>query len=215
MVVLRDRAEGRFIYAQAATHWTPPSKVTEELRQVARRVGRYLQKEFGYRGMFSVDGVLTRNGFLPTELNPRYAAGLNLLSPVSPRLDLYLLHMALVQGASSDWNPVQLEDAILQQADANRVASAGLMTAAPLDAPLELDLVRDDGSWRPSKDEEEPHVHVSAAPSSKASMVRLRFDPRYTPRERPLTGAVGEVLAWLSAEHGLPFGNLELERSDP
>lgn len=105
MIILRDRAAGRFIYAQAATHWTPPAEVTEAMRQVARAVGRYLQKAFGYRGMFSVDGVLTRDGFLPTELNPRYAAGLNLLSPVSPRLDLYLLHMALVQEPSIDWSP--------------------------------------------------------------------------------------------------------------
>lgn len=214
MIILRDRAAGRFIYAQAATHWTPPPQVTDAMRQVARSVGRYLQKAFGYRGMFSVDGVLTANGFLPTELNPRYAAGLNLLSPTTPRLDLYLLHMALVQGSSIDWSPVQLEHAILQQADANRAAVAGLMTAAPLQAPLELDLVRDHGRWRASKAEEAPHVHVSAAPSSRASMVRLRFDARFTPREQPLTKAVAEVLIWLSAVHDLRFGNLELERSD-
>lgn len=215
MIILRDRTAGRFIYSQVATHWTPHPEVTEQLRQVARAVGRYLQKEFGYRGMFSVDGLLTREGFLPTELNPRYAAGLNLLSPVSPRLDLYLLHMALVQGSPIDWNSVALENAILQQADANRVASAGVMTAAPLDTPIELDLVRDGCSWRPSKGEEAPHVHVSASPSSQATMVRLRFDARFMPRERPITPAVQGVLTWLSAVHRLPFGTLELEEREP
>jgi hypothetical protein len=211
MVILRDRIAGRFVYAQVSTHWTPSSEVTEALRQVARRVGRHLQEAFGYRGMFSVDGVLTRDGFLPTELNPRYAAGLNLLSPTNPRLDLYMLHMALVQEASIDWNPAELESAILQQADATRFAGAGLMTAAPLQAPLELDLVRDGRSFRPAIAEETPLVHVSAAPSSQVSMLRLRFDTRLTPRETPLTPAVLEVLTWLSAAHGLPFGNLDLE----
>lgn len=211
MVILRDRAAGRFIYAQAATHWTPSSDVTDQLRQVARRVGRYLQMEFGYRGMFSVDGVLSGDGFLPTELNPRYAAGLNLLSPVSPALDLYLLHMALVQGVSVDWTPVPLENAILHQADLNRVASAGLMTEARLDAPLELALIRDDRVWRPSKAEEEPHLRVFVASSLQPTMLRLRFDRRFLSNERPLTPAVQEVLTWLSAVHGLPFGNLEAE----
>jgi hypothetical protein len=109
---------------------------------------------------------------------------------------------------------VQLENAILQQADAKRAAVAGLMTAAPIEAPLEVDLVRDGRSWRPSKAEEAAHVHVSAAASSRAGMVRLRFDARLMPKERPLTAAVAEVLTWLSDVHGLRFGDLELERSD-
>jgi hypothetical protein len=209
MVMLRDRAAGRFVYAQVATHWAPPVEVTEELRQVARSAGEYLRKVYNYRGMFSVDGVLTRTGFLPTELNPRYAAGLNLLAPVRPPLDLYLLHMALVQAAPIDWNPAKLEQALRQQAASNRVASAALMTTTPLHAALELKLVRAAGAWRPCQADEAPHVSVSAAPSSKASMLRLRFDAQFMPAGSPLTPAVGQVLAWLSQEQGLPLGHLE------
>jgi hypothetical protein len=209
MIILRDRAQGRFVYAQVATHWAPSAQVTEDLRKIARDVGAYLRAAHGYRGMFSVDGVLTREGFLPTELNPRYAAGLNLLSPIRPALDLYLLHLALVQGAPVDWRPAALEMAIRQQAEANRVVSAALMTSTPLATALELDVLQDGGSWRACRRNEVAHVSVTAAPSSKASMVRLRFDGRFRPPGSPLTPAVAEVLAWLSQVHGLPFGHLE------
>jgi hypothetical protein len=45
------------------------------MREVARRVGAYLARVEGYLGPYGVDGVLTVDGFRPTELNPRMSAG--------------------------------------------------------------------------------------------------------------------------------------------
>ena len=52
----------------------------EQMRAIARRAGERLRAEVDYRGAFTVDGVLTGDGFLPTELNPRNGAGLATMS---------------------------------------------------------------------------------------------------------------------------------------
>ena len=39
-------------------------------------MGDHLQAAYGYRGAFGIDGVLTADGFRPTELNTRISAGL-------------------------------------------------------------------------------------------------------------------------------------------
>lgn len=69
MVVLRRGRE--FVYCGAGTYWDPPDGVREEMRAVARRVGQQLAAEVDFRGAFTVDGVVTVDGFRPTELNPR------------------------------------------------------------------------------------------------------------------------------------------------
>ena len=50
------------------------------MRALARRVGAALRDQVGFRGSFSIDGVLAEEGFLPTELNPRLGAGMNTLA---------------------------------------------------------------------------------------------------------------------------------------
>ena len=47
----------------------------EAMRDAVRRVGAHLQRAHGYRGAFGIDGVLTADGFRPTELNTRMSAG--------------------------------------------------------------------------------------------------------------------------------------------
>ncbi len=72
MVVLRG-AEGQLRYSRAASFWDPSAEDRAAMREVARKVGRHLRQTVGYRGVFTVDGILTVDGFRPTELNPAMA----------------------------------------------------------------------------------------------------------------------------------------------
>ena len=78
LVTLRRGHELR--YSGCATFWDPPAAVREEMRDAARRVGALLQREFDFRGAFTLDGVAMTDGFRPTELNPRFGAGLGMIA---------------------------------------------------------------------------------------------------------------------------------------
>ena len=124
LVVLRSISPRRFIYAGISTCWDPSSPDRDEMREVARRVGQHLQTEYAYRGGFSVDGVLTSDGFRPTELNPRFAGGLSTIAKSVPELPLDLLHMATIRGIDMCVGAAQLEALLLPAADAQRYGSA-------------------------------------------------------------------------------------------
>ncbi len=97
LAVLRDDARRRFVYGGLSTWWDPPVADREEMRAAVRRVGSHLADAHGYRGAFGVDGVLTADGFLPTELNPRLSAGLTVLAEADPDL-VGLLQQHLLAG---------------------------------------------------------------------------------------------------------------------
>jgi hypothetical protein len=75
ILMLRPADRSGFVYAGVSTLWNAPEKATEEMRGIAKRVGGALSESDGYRGPFGIDGVLTTDGFRPTELNPRMSGG--------------------------------------------------------------------------------------------------------------------------------------------
>ena len=108
MVVLREQGVRRLWYARAGTTWDPPTADRVALRALARRVGEHLRSTLGYRGAFTIDGVLGADGFVPTELNPRYGAALGVMTARLPRLPTLLLNLAVVEGVPADWRPETL-----------------------------------------------------------------------------------------------------------
>ena len=76
---------------------TRPQADREEMRAAARRVGEHLRATYGYRGAFGIDGVLTADGFRPTELNARGSAGFTQVTDLDRKL-FTLLQDALVLG---------------------------------------------------------------------------------------------------------------------
>jgi hypothetical protein len=75
IAMLRRNDVHEFVYGGLSTYWDPPAADREAMRDVVRRVGEHLRERVGYRGFFGIDGVLTADGFLPTELNTRHSAG--------------------------------------------------------------------------------------------------------------------------------------------
>src|SRR3712207_3775703 len=120
MVTLRRPGSGRLRYAGAATFWDPTRADREVMRDLARRVGAGLRDRVGYRGAFTVDGVLAAEGFLPTELNPRLGAGLSVMTRDLPELPVGLLHCALIAGDRLAYGAADLEDQVLAAADRTR-----------------------------------------------------------------------------------------------
>lgn len=95
MLVLRT-PDG-FRYCAAATTWDPAPDDREDMRRAVRRVGTLLHDRARFRGFFTIDGVMTVDGFRPTELNPRIGAGLRYVGVCLPDLPLALLQFAVVE----------------------------------------------------------------------------------------------------------------------
>lgn len=121
LITLRLPGGAGLRYAGTGTWWDPPDADRAEMRDTARRVGAHLRRTVGYRGAFCIDGVMTADGFLPTELNPRFGAGLGAVEAATG-LPLYLLHLAIVADVDVDWRPHALGAWLLERADADRIA---------------------------------------------------------------------------------------------
>jgi hypothetical protein len=142
MVVLRQRSSGRFAYAGVSTWWDPPPDDREYLRSLARRTGGLLAERVGYRGGFGIDGVLTADGFLPTELNPRFSRGLARIGRALPDLPLDLLQINLVAGREVGVSAAALEELLVNAADDNRGGDAiGVSGALRLTETHSFDVV--------------------------------------------------------------------------
>ncbi len=120
MIVFRRPDEPTFFYAGTSTWWDPDDEVREVMRRVARKVGDQLRDEVDYRGAFTVDGVVTSRGFLPTELNARSGGAFGDLYAGDRRLPLTLIDRCVRHGIELDYRPAELEALVLEIADGHR-----------------------------------------------------------------------------------------------
>ncbi len=101
MLVYLEESGQRFRYCRFSSHWDPPADSRAAMVEAAKAVGRALKATVGFRGVFSLDGVLTADGFRPTEVNPRYGSALPLTLPVGDgrTINLVLLDKAIIAGS--------------------------------------------------------------------------------------------------------------------
>lgn len=111
IATLRNPADRTFVYGGLGTTWDPPAADREEMRAAARRVGAHLQETYGYRGAFGIDGVLTADGFRPTELNTRMSAGATTVAEID-RPFFATLQAALVAGEDTGISAAQIEELV-------------------------------------------------------------------------------------------------------
>ncbi len=79
------------------------------MRDAARRVGEQLRAEVDFRGAFTLDGVATVDGFRPTELNPRFGAGLSVITRGLADVPLHLVLDLVVAGVALPIAAAELE----------------------------------------------------------------------------------------------------------
>jgi hypothetical protein len=117
MVTLRRGSE--FSYAGCATYWDPDPIVREQMRATARRAGGRLREEVDFRGAFTVDGVVTSGGFWPTELNPRFGAGIMTIAR-GTGIPMVLVNDLIVAGHDIGRTAAELEHDVVTHGDARR-----------------------------------------------------------------------------------------------
>jgi hypothetical protein len=207
MMVLRNRDAREFRYAQAATFWDPPLADREAMRALAKRVGEALRAEIDYRGAFTIDGVMTEDGFRPTELNPRMGAALAVMSRAFDGLHVNLLNMAVVEGLPIDWQPSELEASLLAKADDVRVAGGMCVVTTPV--PHEKRWYRHvEGAWVPCG-EDERSVEIAIGPHAAGAILFTRWAPGSLVVGERVGPVICSLLRHLDGELGLGLGAIE------
>ncbi|MFO0609291.1 MAG: hypothetical protein U0324_39365 [Polyangiales bacterium] len=215
MVVMRAPSEGRFVYAQAATFWDPPPADRAAMRALARRVGDHLHATVGYRGVFTVDGVMGAGGFVPTELNPRFGAALMVLGRALPDLPLYLLHLATAAGEHLDLDPLALERLVVQSADANRQGGCARVIETRVGADRTGRLYETAGGYEVlDAGADAPRGWaavgaVRAGPHATGGFVDVRFDAAHAPAGPPVAPRAVAALRAIERSWGLAMGEME------
>jgi hypothetical protein len=175
------------------------------MRAAARRVGAHLQDDHGYRGAFGVDGVLTADGFRPTELNTRMSAGATALSEVDKRFFTFL-QAALVAGMDPGITAADVEG-LVPAMDAARVGKVVAFAEGVKQPPQESYPVSYDGAAFARAEEETGNLlQVGATPSGLFARVEPCAAVVPGRRVAPVNAA---LLRLLDASYGTSFGPME------
>jgi len=210
MVVFRVPGSNSLTYAGASTFWDPEPADRDEMRAVALRVGAHLRETVGFRGFFTVDGVLTAEGFLPTELNPRFGAALGTLGSGLPELPLYLFHLAIAANSPGDWRPDQLEELLLHHAELNRRGGGMQVLKKRFDEDFRASLAENpDGTWRRAGEDEEVDAELIVGPYPMGCFLRAALVPERSPIGPPAAPRVAAALRFVDAEWEMGIGELE------
>lgn len=207
MVTLRPATGFRFLYAGAATFWDPSDADREYMRSLARRAGVEFRRLAGL-GAFTVDGVMTESGFIPTELNPRFGAGLNVIARQLRDLPLNLLIQALQAGEAMDYRPQELETLLVSAADEHRAGGGWTVIKTSKTETQEVKLARDNGGYRLAAEDEASDGTLSVGPSNVGGFVRFMPEPARTPVGQSIAPAVIEAFALADREFQAGLGPL-------
>ncbi len=205
IAMLRNVAERTFVYGGLGTSWDPPPADREQMRDVVRRVGAHLLAVHGYRGAFGIDGVLTADGFRPTELNTRMSAGATTVAEVDRRF-FTLLQANLVAGVDTGLTVADLEGLVTLM-DERRTGKAvalaeGIRAGGDFAYPVSWDGV----AFARADAETGNTLVVADTPTGLFAKV----DPcvALLPGQRLATVNVA-LLAFVDREYGSEFGELE------
>jgi hypothetical protein len=213
MVTLRRPDSSSLLYAGAACFYDPPAADREAMREVARKVGRRLRERVAYRGAFTVDGVMTSDGFRPTELNPRAGAGLGPLQAGLPDLPLGIVLRALIEGEALDYKPELLEATIVSSADAKRGGGAWTVTPAMPSSTDDQPLVRRHEGYRAMTEGETPDATLTLGPSAVGGFVRFTPDPHRTEAGPSIAPLAVSAFRICDKRFGTGLGSLEPAKS--
>ena len=181
MVTLRPDVGSAFFYAGVASYWDPSPPDREEMRAAARSVGTVLRRKVGFLGPFTIDGVMTTEGFRPTELNPRCGAGLGALSRGLGDLPIQILIAAISGGTDLDYRPAELEALWVDRADAH--PGGGTWCAVPGRVPeiVGRPVVGDERGYRWPDEDDAADGWVIAGSSTLGAFLRLTLNASRMP----------------------------------
>lgn len=173
MTVLRRPGQTTFRYAGAATFWDPPAADRAAMRALAKRVGAALREAVGFAGVFTIDGVMTAEGFRPTEINPRFGAALKIMAAGAGAPPMRLLDLMLRSGVALDYRPEVLEAWLVEHADAHRGGGGWTVFEFASEASGTLALRWTGDGYRVAEEGEDAHGTVAYGPSGAGTYVRF------------------------------------------
>jgi hypothetical protein len=207
MVMLRT-PDTAFRYAGVASYWDPPAAARDEMRAAARRVGALLRDEVGFAGSYGIDGVLTADGFRPTELNPRMGGGLSVVARAVPDIPLFPLHWIAAAGLPLGVTAHELEETLTAAADARRGGGGWVFVSRTFAETSTYHVVVEGGICRAAGEGETADAELTIGPGAEGGFVRCIMDPDRTPVGPSVAPRVCSVLAWADAEFDLGLGPL-------
>jgi hypothetical protein len=208
-VVLRRPATGRFMLAGLSTWWDPSPQDREEMRQAAAGVGTLLGERYGMRGGFSVDGILTSDGFLPTELNPRFSGGLHVMARGLPDLPIALAQAAVARDVDLGVSAADLERLLLSAADQTRSGAAYSVTGEVRSSEtVSVAVSGDPDELTEASGADSVVGSVEMGPAAMGSLVRFQpAEPFPEPRLAPYAVA---AFRFADQRWGTGFGALDV-----
>lgn len=174
MVTLRRGRD--LVYAGCATFWDPPTEVRNDMRAIARRVADQLTAEVDFRGTFTIDGVVDADGFWPTELNPRFGAGINVIARATGNIPILLMNDLAVAGKPIGATAFEVEELLLDHADTNRAGGTWRVTSDQTIATRERRADFDGSGWSWTDDD-----HADATVDAGPGFTHCTFEPSRTP----------------------------------
>lgn len=208
LITLRYVERNQFLWAGCSTSYDPHELDRLEMRRIAREVGIALRDSVGYRGPFSIDGILTESGFLPTELNPRLSGGFGALTRGIPGLPLAPLCWAAMEEEPLNYRPALLEQAILESADTNRVTGGHVVTTRRFEQLVEIKLVRDGEEFREALPGENPIAWLTCGPSPVGGIIFLQMAGSSERNGMLIAPEMVRVLRYCDHQFNTGFGQL-------
>ncbi|MBK5268744.1 MAG: hypothetical protein JJE47_15085 [Acidimicrobiia bacterium] len=206
MVVLRRQGNPVFQYAGMATAWDPREEDRTSMKKIASRVGEYLRRSVGYRGAFSIDGVMTAAGFRPTELNPRLSGGFAMQASAIEDLPAGLVNRALAAGHLLDIDWDALEQKMVLASDKTRRGRSTIPLGHLLDVDHRSRVRWESGRWI----EDQPGTATIATGSGIAnSMLWFTPDPGSLPVGSSVAPMVCEAIAFANDRWHVGAGHFE------
>ena len=187
MVTLRRPDRGELVYCGHSTFWDPPAEDRRYMRELAKKVGEYLRSAVTYRGVFTIDGVMTSEGFLPTELNTRAGSAMGNLFDGLDDVPWGLLARAVVEDEPHDYRPAEFEKLVLDHSDANRRGQGIRVVTNSVQETLKVELVGDPHDYRTADDGETKTATLGLGPGAMGGFVT------FAPERSVMT--VGESMA--------------------
>lgn len=215
MICFRRTGRTDLLYAGAATVFDPSGGVREEMRAIAKKFGAHLRRTVGYRGGFTIDGVATADGFLPTELNARAGAGLVPIAAASPEIPLLRIIDAIAAGDELNMKsrgllPEDLEQRVVLAADRirSRKAWTYLMDVVS-ESSRKVHLQTGSGAevW-PAGEDESVSATLTIGPSAGGSLVVFEAAEGSVPAGESFAPWAAAAFGLSDAQFGTRFGGL-------
>jgi hypothetical protein len=208
LVTLRAASPPRLRYCGCGTFFDPPDECVQTMRGAVRRVGEYLRSSVGFRGAFTIDGIASADGWVATECNPRFGAGLGYVDAVLPELSFLILHYAVAEGVV-DVPSAALERVVVDAASRTRWGSLGLPLTRSLAETSEVAVVGGADGVRRVADSEQRDAVLSTGPGRTGGHVGIELDSGRTRAGPSIAPFAVAALAFADRELDLGIGPLE------